>query len=280
MGAPKGDERPARYLAGFQPGRQFVGIRRLHPQEHHDLHDWNRSVSGLRRDEMLPTAPRFSPDGSKVAYVRLGAVSRMVVFSISDGKEWPMGGTHWQCPPVWSSANRGLDVRRICRRLRLGGKEIETGLRTGRRVQVANDQSAVNDELDCWPKGVDVTSPFFRKLRVETEETSSILRLPSTRAGRLSRTQQWLPGGMQSPCGAGGATWICWRLRLGDAHPDERRRSNKHSRERNPLEHGFPLWFRGLRFRNRRAASGDAGRNRGSNQRTMGETPDFNGLRR
>jgi hypothetical protein len=58
-------------------------------------------------------------------------------------------------------------------------KEVATGLRTGRRVQVVNDQSAVNDEIDCWPKDVGTTSPFFRKLRVETDETSSVLRLPA-----------------------------------------------------------------------------------------------------
>src|SRR5262249_53552419 len=60
----------------------------------------------LRRDEILPSWPRFSPDGSKIAYVRNGTVSQLMVFSVSDGKEWPMGGTHWQCPPVWSSPNK------------------------------------------------------------------------------------------------------------------------------------------------------------------------------
>jgi serine/threonine-protein kinase len=133
----------------------------------------------LRRDEMLPTSPRFSPDGSKIAYVRFGAVSQLMAFSVSDGKEWPMGGTHYQCPPVWSSPERLWSFEGSA----AGGytwveKEIATGLRTGRRVQVSDNQNAVNDELDCWPRDVDTTSPFFRKLRVETEETSSVLRLP------------------------------------------------------------------------------------------------------
>ena len=132
----------------------------------------------LRRDEMLPTWPRFSPDGSKVAYVRHNAVSQLIAFSVSDGKEWPMGGTHWQCP----RSGRRQTTSGCSKDLPVGyawvEKEVETGLRTGRRVQVVDNQSAVSDELECWPKDVDVTSPFFRKLRVETEETSSILRLP------------------------------------------------------------------------------------------------------
>jgi dipeptidyl aminopeptidase/acylaminoacyl peptidase len=132
----------------------------------------------LRHDALLPTWPRFSPDGLKVAYVRLGAVAQLIAFSVTDGKEWPLGGTHWQCIPVWSSTNKVWAFEGSAAGYAWVEKEVETGLRTGRRVQVTEDQSAVNDELECWPKGVDATSPFFRKLRVETEETTSILRLP------------------------------------------------------------------------------------------------------
>jgi hypothetical protein len=134
----------------------------------------------LRRDEMLPTWPRYSPDGSKVAYVREGTVTKLVVFSVSDGREWTLGDTHWQCAPVWSSENHVWAFEGFAGRYAWVEKEVETGLRTGRRVQVAEDQSAVNDELDCWPKNVDATSPFFRKAWVETEETSTVLRLPSS----------------------------------------------------------------------------------------------------
>ena len=91
-----------------------------------------------------------------------------------------MGGTHWQCPPVWSSRDTALDVRRIGGWFRLGGEGHRDGsTNRASTCRVMNDQSAVNDELECWPKDVDVTSPFFRKLRVETEETSSVLRLLS-----------------------------------------------------------------------------------------------------
>ena len=127
---------------------------------------------------MLPSWPRFSPDGAQVAYVRQGAVSRMIAFSISDGKEWPMGDTHWQCPPVWSSPNSVWGFEGSAGHYAWVERDIETRLRTGHRVEVKASQSAVYDDLECWPENVDVTSPFFRKLRVETEEASSILRLP------------------------------------------------------------------------------------------------------
>ena len=88
-----------------------------------------------------------------------------------------MGGTHWQCPPIWSSATKLWVFEGSAAGFGWVEKDIETGLRTGRRVLVKNNQSAVNDELECWPKDVDVTSPFFRKVRVEAVETSSVLRL-------------------------------------------------------------------------------------------------------
>jgi hypothetical protein len=132
----------------------------------------------LRHDDVLPTWPRFSPDGSKVAYVRMGPVSQMVAFSVSDGKEWHLGGTHWQCPPVWSSPNNVWTFEGSGGGYAWVEKEIETGLRTGRRAQVGDSQSAVADQLDCWPKNADPKSAFFRSVRVETKESSSILRLP------------------------------------------------------------------------------------------------------
>ena len=107
-------------------------------------------------------------------------MSQLMAFSVSDGREWSMGGTHWQCPPVWSSPSRVWAFEGSAGGYAWVEKEVETGLRTGGRVQVTEDQSAVNDELDCWPKNVELTSPFYPKVRVETREASAILRLPSS----------------------------------------------------------------------------------------------------
>src|SRR5262249_10945681 len=117
----------------------------------------------LRRDEMLPAVPRFSPDGSKIAYVREGDVSQLMAFSVSDGKAWPLGATHWRCPPVWSSPTHVWAFEESGGHYTWVEKEVETGLRTGRRVQVTEDGNAVSDERACWPANVDATSPFFRK---------------------------------------------------------------------------------------------------------------------
>jgi hypothetical protein len=132
----------------------------------------------LRRDDMLPALPRFSPDGSKVAYIQQSTVPRVIVVSVSDAKEWSIGDTHWQCPPVWSSSNNLWGFEGSAGRYFWAERDVDTHQRTGRRIEVAASQSASDDELDCWPKNVDRTSPFFRKVRVEAEESSSLLRLP------------------------------------------------------------------------------------------------------
>jgi Tol biopolymer transport system component len=134
----------------------------------------------LLRDDLLPALPRFSPDGSKVAYIRQGGAPRLIVLSIADGKSWSLGDTHWQCPPVWSSATAVWAFEGSARHYRWVEREIEGQRRTGRRIDVNDDQSAVNDELDCWPPDADADSPFYRKLRVEKDETASVLRLPRT----------------------------------------------------------------------------------------------------
>jgi hypothetical protein len=133
----------------------------------------------LRRDDMIPLAPRFSPDGSKIAYLRLGTdtASHLLALSVADGKEWPMGVADWQCPPVWSSATTVWALEAEAGGYGWVEKEVETGLRTGHRVPIAGERRAVDDQLECWPRDVAATSPFFRKLRVETEETGSVLRL-------------------------------------------------------------------------------------------------------
>src|SRR4029079_16295638 len=101
----------------------------------------------LRRDEILPAWPRFSPDASKVAYVRFGAAaSQLVVFSIADGKERLLGSTHWQCPPVCASPNNVSTFEGSAGGYAWVEKDVETALRTGRRVQVTDNQNAVNDQ--------------------------------------------------------------------------------------------------------------------------------------
>jgi serine/threonine-protein kinase len=132
----------------------------------------------LLRDEMLPTWPRFSPDGLKIAYVRQGAVPRLMTISISDGQAKALGNTHWQCPPVWSSAREIWGFEGTSGHYVWVERDVESASRTGRRVEVRTSRDAVDDDIECWPDDVPSGSPFSRRLRLETEESSSILRLP------------------------------------------------------------------------------------------------------
>jgi hypothetical protein len=132
----------------------------------------------FKRDEMLPAWPRFSPDGSKLAYVTQSSGPRLKVVQISSGDEWQVGETYWQCPPVWSSDTNVWGFEGSPGHYLWAERDVEKRVRTGHRIEIKGDQNPENDDLECWPRDVDERSPFFRKLRMETEETSSLLRLP------------------------------------------------------------------------------------------------------
>ena len=82
------------------------------------------------------------------------------------------------------------------------------GLRTGRRVQVADDQSAVNDELTAGRRTSMPTSPFFRK-RADRDGGDVVDPPSSVESARPTEQRSAVfPSGMQNPCGA-------WRRRPG-----------------------------------------------------------------
>ena len=153
--APEGDERAIRHLAGLQPRRQAAGSYvDYRNEEHHDLRDGNRTNVGSfgamrcsRRGRASRPTARRSPTSRQTAPSHDDGV-------LDIGREGVAAGRHALAVSAGLVvAGQRLDVRRICRRLRLGREGASTtGLRTGRRIQVTDNQSAVNDELECWPK--------------------------------------------------------------------------------------------------------------------------------
>ena len=206
-------------------------------------------VGSFGATRCFPAWPRFSPDGSKIAYVRHGAVSQLMAFSVADGKEWPLGSIALAVPAGLVVPQRSLGVRRISRRLRLGGKGDRDGP-ANRASSASRGQSERRSTMSSTAgrRTSTRTSPFFRKLRVETEETS-----PSSvscgSAHRLRRSAVRCRAGsktLAAPAGATSDLAVAFAFAMLD--PGESSRATNNSGERNPLEHGFPLWFRGCGF--------------------------------
>ena len=188
-------------------------------------------------------------------------------------------------------SERGLGIRRVCRTLRLDGtepREASTDRAQGgsfRRPERGRRRArllAARDRADV---------ALLRKAAGRNRRDDVDSRRSADRIGRLNRSAPGL-GRIAEPFGRRRSDFRLFRrscpvalrallrvrLRLGDADPSESSRSNEHSRERNPLEHGFPLWFRGCCLEtdapHRDVSSGKPR----SNQRTMGETREINDL--
>jgi serine/threonine-protein kinase len=134
----------------------------------------NDACRVLVRDELLPAWPRFSPDGARLAYVRQIGTPRLVTVSLDDGRAAPVGPTHLQCPPVWSSATTIWSFEGAGKSRYWLERETGSGAVTGKRIDL---DSATED--NCWPKVTDPASPFFTHLEIETEESTELRRLDS-----------------------------------------------------------------------------------------------------
>ena len=133
-----------------------------------------------RKDGMLPTWPRFSPDGTKVAYVTQAGAQRVLVLSLADGKMRQVGAAFAQCPPVWSSTTRLWTFEGSAKHYVWNERDIERGISTGRAIDMGesiNDANQDPDERRCWPPDNVAEASNFPRLRVETEEISNLLRL-------------------------------------------------------------------------------------------------------
>jgi hypothetical protein len=129
--------------------------------------------SPLRRDEMLPTWPRFSPDGAKIAYVTQMGTPRLAVVSLHNGKTKELGPMHYQCPPVWSSPGSIWSLEAAGMDYRWVEHDADNGEVTGKTIAIGEGRNVADG--DCWPTANDARSPFFRHVQIETEERSILL---------------------------------------------------------------------------------------------------------
>jgi len=134
----------------------------------------------LQGDEMLPAWPRFSPDGSAIAYVTQLRTPRLSIVSLRDGQVREVGPAHPHCPPVWSSPTTVWGFEGGPDRYRWIERDTRSGTATGGQIDIGTAGLA---EDDCWPRSPRPGSPFFRRVQIETAEESEIRRLDSATTG-------------------------------------------------------------------------------------------------
>ena len=131
----------------------------------------------LRGDEQWPTDPRFSPDGSQIAYLTQVGATRLSIASVSDGEIKQSWDAFGQCPPIWSSPTTIWSFEAATGHYLWAERNTATGQRTGKRIEMP-DRDVALSEFKCLPDNVSSDSPFFQRVRVETKETTRLLRLP------------------------------------------------------------------------------------------------------
>jgi hypothetical protein len=130
----------------------------------------------LRHDELLPTWPRFSPDGEKLAYLTQVGSTQLTIISARDGHLLASWDACYQCEPVWSSATT-LWALEISSGHRVWvERNVATGKKTGNRFDAPTEEAGA-DASQCWPKKPPADAPFAQPVHTETEQSSLILGL-------------------------------------------------------------------------------------------------------
>jgi hypothetical protein len=131
----------------------------------------------LVHDERLPSRPKFSPDGTMVGFVTQMNPSRLMAVPVLGGAVLQLGEAYGQCTPVWTSPTRIWGFEGSAGKYFWSERDVATGVKTGKRLPVPEGHGRT-DEIGCWPRSAEEGSPFFQRLRVETDETSSVTTLP------------------------------------------------------------------------------------------------------
>ena len=134
------------------------------------------SCGVLHKDELLPTWPRFSPDGKNLAYVTAIGSTQLTVVSATDGRYRISWDASYKCPPVWSSARTVWSLEVSLGHFSWIERNVATGKKTGKRLEVPV-QGAL-DELRCWSDDSSTAFPPSRSVSVQTEERSLVLAVP------------------------------------------------------------------------------------------------------
>jgi hypothetical protein len=131
----------------------------------------------FRHDEMLPSWPRFSPDGENIAYLTAVGSPELFVVSKVSGEIRSSWSALYQCPPVWSSSSTLWTLEVSAGRYVWSERFVHSGRRTGKRIDAPNENFDLG-EVQCWPPSSTAKdSPLFQHIVVKTSELSRLLRV-------------------------------------------------------------------------------------------------------
>ena len=116
--------------------------------------------------------PRFSPDGTSIAYVSGMGSPKVTIISAADGRVRNYWDGQYQCAPVWSSTTTIWFLEAGAGRYYWSERNTVSGEKTGTTGGGVAENMAVG-ELQCG--STLPNSPLFQPLRIEKDELSKLL---------------------------------------------------------------------------------------------------------
>ena len=126
----------------------------------------------LHRDEVVPMGPRFSPDGTSIAYVSGMGSPKVTIISATDGRVLNSWDGQYQCAPVWSTTTTIWSLEVGSGHYYWSERNAVSGEKTGRRLEALAENLAVG-EVQCGSRLA--SSPVFQPVRIEKDEISKLL---------------------------------------------------------------------------------------------------------
>jgi hypothetical protein len=126
----------------------------------------------LHKDEVFPMGPRFSPDGTSIAYVSGMGSPKVMIISATDGRVLNSWDGQYQCLPVWSTTTAIWSLEVGAGRYYWSERNAVSGEKTGRRLEALAENLAVG-EVQCG--STFANSPLFQPVRIEKDEISKLL---------------------------------------------------------------------------------------------------------
>jgi hypothetical protein len=126
----------------------------------------------LHKDGVFPMSPRFSPDGTSIAYVGGMGSPKVTIISATDGRVRNSWDGEYQCAPIWSTTTTIWSLEAGAGRYYWSERNAVSGEKTGRRVEVLAENMAVG-EVQCG--STVANSPVFQPVRIEKNEISRLL---------------------------------------------------------------------------------------------------------
>lgn len=127
----------------------------------------------LHSDDMLPAWPQYSPDGKHIAYVTQLGTPRLRVVAVGGGSQLDLGPARAECAPVWATPQSLWFYDGTQKEPRWSEVNPVTSIKSGRQRVAPTGPGQDN----CSANGEGVASPFFRRIRVQERESSTLRRV-------------------------------------------------------------------------------------------------------